>query len=429
MTWCLLTATPAWAASRPQSVAAPTAQTAIRQLPATTEVFNSGRGMYSWLRVPSPIPGWSQSDIYWRDQIQWGGNVERRRGRYDFSAFEEGLRQAGARKGRFSFRVMALCPGCGGNLTPGYVPRQQNGAPDWNSEEFLSGYENLMAALGRRYDKDPRLGVVDVGGYGMWGEWYCDSSCGTPLTEANTKRLLRAASRAFPSKYLALGFSEKPAELAADINPRIGLRFDCIGGDFELTLKYLPDKVRDVWKRAPVVGEWCPIAGSSVNRARAHIEGLHLSALSSGNFPTPYAQLAQPAQDTFAATYVRTGFRYSVTRVSVPRSARPGSTVHLKVTMANSGVAPTYDRWVTTVLLSDARRVVGSAEVPLDLRALASGSRSASMTLRLPPNARGTYRIALRVTDPQGYLPPLALANPGRSIHGAYPIGTLRAGR
>lgn len=394
------------------------------------EVYNSGRGMYSWLTIPSQVPGWQYRDVYWRDQIQWGSQVEKTKGSYNFSVFEAGLAEAQKSNGRFSFRIMALCPGCGGNLAPSYVPRQANGAPDWNSEAFLSGYERLMAALGARYGKDPRLGVIDVGAYGLWGEWYCDEKqCGTQLTDKNTERILRAVSNAFPEKYLALGFSDKAASLAAKINPKIGLRFDCIGG-FPMTLKYLPEPVKTVWKRAPVIGEWCPIPGSTATQGVSNVKELHLSMLSSGNFATPYAQLSATEQTAYKRAYTLSGFRYSVSSVSAPTTVSANTSVPIAISVTNSGVAPTYDSWTTRVMLVDsAGKTVASAALPLDLKSLAEGSASGSVNLTLPRTLNGTYKLAIAAADQQSYLKPLAFANPDRDSEGRYILGTMSVKR
>lgn len=413
---------------------ADTAAASISTVPdvhADSEVYNSGRGLYSWLTIPTQIPGWTYQDVYWRDQIQWGSKVERTRGAYDFSAFDTGLAEAARTGGRFSFRVMALCPGCGGNLAPSYVPKQANGAPDWNSEAFLAGYENLMKALGARYDRDPRLGVIDVGAYGMWGEWYCDDSqCGVPLTDANAERLIRAASNAFPNKYFTLGFDLKTAQMAARINPKIGMRFDCIGGPFDMTLKYLPEDIKNVWKRAPVIGEWCPIPGTTAERGVNHVKELHLSALSSGNFPVPYGQLSAAEQSAYRRAYTLSGFRYSATTLDAPASVAAGRTATVKLTIKNTGVAPTYDSWRTSVhLLDSSGRSVATAAFPIDLKSLAEGSQTTAAAVAVPTTLRGTYRIAISANDTAGYLKPLTFANPGRDSAGRYVVGALTVAR
>ena len=133
----------------------------------SAEVPNSFRGQYAWLGGEAKPAGWPISDVYFRDQLPWG-RIEPTPGAYKLDAFEWGLTTAQERGGRFGFRVLAYCPGCWfDDATPSFVPMQPGtDVPDWNSEAFLAGWERLMAELGRRYDDDPRMGWVDVGGYG-----------------------------------------------------------------------------------------------------------------------------------------------------------------------------------------------------------------------------------------------------------------------
>ena len=101
-------------------------------------------------------------------------------------------------------------------MTPAYLPVQPgtgkvygpnnrliSTAPDWNNEAFLSRWEALMAELGKRYANDPRLGYVDVGGYGKYGEWWVDGAA-VHITDANGLRMIKAVTTAFPTKHVLL---------------------------------------------------------------------------------------------------------------------------------------------------------------------------------------------------------------------------------
>lgn len=393
--------------------------------PQSGDLVNSGRGMYEWLEQAPMVPGWRTTDVYWRDQLQWGGQLERSRGVYDFSVVEKGLSAAQAKGGRFSFRIMSLCPGCGGTLTPSYVPRQSNGAPDWNSEAFLSGWENMFLAMGNRYDKDPRMGVIDIGGYGLWGEWYCDSRCGGQITDENALRLARAVVTAFPSKFATVGYTDSYAAMIAEISPRIGLRFDCIGMG-GLSLQYLPTVLKDVWKRAPVIGEMCPVAGSTAGKAVRDVKGVHVSALSSANFVTSYARLSSTNKSLIRTAYQISGFRYSISNHEAPNSAKGGESVKVSTTWSNTGVAPTYDPWrIQLRLLDTTGRTVASTPLNLDLRKLPPGSTTIQTTFNIPDKLRGTYQLAVTVTDPTGYLPAMRLGNHARNATGSYPLSPI----
>ena len=143
-------------------------------------------------------------DLYYRDQVYWG-KLERQQGVYDFSVIEAGLKNAAAVGGKFGFRVFAYCPGCwmekrtdhasfppvtpslpagGGRERKLVRPRRRRRSRRRLADLRRSRLEQRgvpapagrpwSTELGRRYGDDPRLGYVDVGGYGKFGEWWVD---------------------------------------------------------------------------------------------------------------------------------------------------------------------------------------------------------------------------------------------------------------
>lgn len=42
--------------------------------------------------------------------------------------------------------------------------------PDWNNATYLTNLEELIAALGRRYNKDERIAIFELSGYGDFSE-------------------------------------------------------------------------------------------------------------------------------------------------------------------------------------------------------------------------------------------------------------------
>ena len=220
---------PASADTAPVAVVAGPATFQPTVLGATaSQASNSLRGQYRWMGYDSQLAGWPSPDLYYRDQVYWG-KLERQQDVYDFSVIEAGLKNAAAVKGKFGFRVFAYCPGCWMEqradrasfppVTPPYLPAPArdgdsrttptarpapstgwsiSAAPDWNNETFLARWEALWAELGRRYANDPRLGYVDVGGYGKYGEWWVDGAA-LHITDANGLRMVKAVASA-PSR-------------------------------------------------------------------------------------------------------------------------------------------------------------------------------------------------------------------------------------
>ena len=130
-----------------------------------------------------------------------------------------------------------------------------------------------MAALGKRYANDKRLGYVDVGGYGKFGEWWVDK--GTPrITPANGLRMVKVVTKAFPAKHVLLNtmtdIDFTVSALAA--NPNLGIRTDTPGlpGDvlYGDGLGRHPG-LQSVWKTARFLSEWGTTGDPVAGRARS----------------------------------------------------------------------------------------------------------------------------------------------------------------
>lgn len=402
------------------------------------EIPNPLRGQYRWIDNGPDPADWPAPDVYYRDAIQWGAQVERTRGAYDFSVFERGLAEAQAAGGLFGFRVMAHCPGCGENLAPDYVARQPDGQPDWNSESFLAGYADLMKALGARYDKDPRLGYVDVGGYGSFGEYHLSSDdggpVGTPITPENSRRLVQSVLDAFPSRYVLMMTPD--AGLLRDalaLSDRVGIRVDCVGNE-----GFKGSEIDDVpealerWRTAPWVGEWCgdTDVADQFRLGLDQVRTYHITSLSSANFPGDYARLTPAQQESFRAANKAAGYRFALTELSLPPRIPPGTSAAVTSRWSNSGVGPAYLSWDVMIELRDASgAVAASVRSGVDLKTLLpTGADPAAVTdtLAVPAGvAPGRYDVHVRVVSPGGYLAPLQLAIAGRLPDGSYRLGSV----
>lgn len=398
-------------------------------VPATREVPNAERGQYRWMGYAGQPAGWPATDLYYRDQVYWG-RIEPTAGAYDFSWLDAGLADAGAQRAKFGFRVMAYCPGCWmesrpdlPTVTPSFVPFQPGTTvPDWNSDAFLTRWEALWAELGRRYADDPRLGWVDVGGVGAYGEW---GPAGTDPMPAAAQRVVDAVANAFPHTHVLLSavpFSTRPQLVTDSVaaHPNLGFRSDCLG---QAAMQVPTAPFADLWRTRPFHTEWC--SGGDPVLARQQVATHHVSTVSSGNLRLTWATMTAAQRSAYVLTSTTSGYRYAATRVAlspvVPR--RPFT---VTVTLANLGVAPTYDPWTVRLVLKDAGGArVATYPMGVDLRGVLPGSRAVTRSFPAPDVAPGTYTVALEVLDPSGYLAPMALASGSRAADGAYVLGRV----
>ncbi len=424
---------------------------------------NSLRGQYRWMGYGSQVTGWPTPDLYYRDQVYWG-KLERQQGVYDFSVIEAGLKNAAAVGGKFGFRVFAYCPGCWMEkrtdhasfppVTPPYLPAvagsgswydpdgvdgpvagwQISRVPDWNSEAFLSRWEALVTELGRRYGDDPRLGYVDVGGYGKFGEWWVEKA-DLHITDANGLRMVKAVASAFPTKHVMFPTMQTVAftMAAVNANPNLGIRTDSLGCSGMNSMVTAPpdngktvNPLAEVWRTRPFFSEWCtqgdPVAGA------AQVTQWHVSTTSSENMKLKYAAMTPAQQSAFLTATSDAGYRYAVTRLSVG-AVRPGRMLSVALTLQNAGSAPTYDPWTVQLRLTDAAGHLAAAlPLTVDLRKVLPGSATYLRTVTAPAGLpTGAYTASIAVVDPSGYLSPMALANTSRLTDGSYRLGRVGA--
>ncbi len=436
--------------------------------PTAHQPANSLRGQYRWMGYDSQVTGWPTPDLYYRDQVYWG-KLERQQGVYDFSVIDAGLKNAAAVGGKFGFRVFSYCPACWMErrtdhasfppVTPTYLPVQPgtaswydppdpdgagpledppgwsiSAAPDWNNETFLARWEALWSELGKRYADDPRLGYVDVGGYGKYGEWWVDGAA-VHITEANGLRMVKAVASAFPNKHVMFPTMQTVAFTmkAINANPNLGIRTDSLGcPNMYSMVTAAPDygttvnPLSEVWKTRPFFSEWGttgdPVAGAT------QVTQWHVSTTSSENMRLKYGAMTTAQKAAFLTATSNAGYRYAVTRLTVG-AVRPGRMVPVTLSLKNTGSAPTYDPWTVQLRLTDAAGHLAAAlPVSVDLRKVLPGSATFLRTVTAPAGLpTGTYTASIAVVDPSGYLAPMALANTSRLGDGSYRLGRVGA--
>ena len=390
---------------------------------------NPLRGQYRWLGADPTPTTVTSNDVYYRDQVYWG-RIEQADNAWDFSWLEAGLADAGARGGTFGFRVMAYCPGCWMEsrpdlppVTPSFVPRQPGSqVPDWNSPAFLAQWRELMAELGRRYADDPRLGYVDVGGYGSYGEWHVDT--GEQISDANGLAVVEAVAEAFPTQHVLINtMTPVPFTLKAlRAHRNLGLRTDSLGCPDMFSMVAVDARLQDVWRTRPFFSEWCtwadPVLGAQ------QVRDFHVSTLSSGNMPWAGTALTRRQQTAYATALATAGYRLGVRSVTMPDRFDAGSRIAVRTAWTNRGTAPTYDAWDVQLTFSRGTRSV-TRSLGQPLRGLV-GTKTRRARIDTSGLPRGRYDVWLSVVDPSGYAAPMRLANAGRTTDGRYRVGAVR---
>lgn len=310
------------------------------------EIINPMRGYSKWNdqeRITSQVM--PHMDAYKR--YNWRDFETTQPGVYNFTLLDNDLAKAAAEGQKLRFGIRALrgiddsyyagmhVPD---DLEPyGWVVSNGNGSffiPDWNHEVFLNRAENLLMALGNRYNNDPRVSAINIRMYGLYGEWhmsgvnysnaptkttsYCSQSIcvnnkpikpGNGNGAATLRRIIDMHIRAFPSKQLIamIGQSDSTENVsdalmyamsrtvASDppVSKPIGWRNECLGvikysdgayhehfrdastfthwGHNTYTNDASESLVKNRWMYAPVDTEYCPISSTMMNSAATDV--------------------------------------------------------------------------------------------------------------------------------------------------------------
>ena len=62
----------------------------------------------------------------------------------------------------------------------------------------MTALEGLISAMGKRYDRHPRVAFIQLGLLGFWGEWHTYPRNELFASEKTRRRVLEAYRKAFP---------------------------------------------------------------------------------------------------------------------------------------------------------------------------------------------------------------------------------------
>lgn len=368
--------------------------------------------------------------------------------KYDFSALDRAIDAADKQGRRFGFRVTAFNSCCSSSYpnnvnisVPDWLLSVQGATqaflhdgvthviPDWNNAAYLSYFSDLLAALGRRYDQDERVAIVEMSGYGDFSEnhvafmrdtldipgpteddsqqllGYSSRYQDQYITKASIQTLVAANLAAFPNTQLitTAGNPEiikqlfRDSPLLSNRSKPVGIRADGLGSQSPIPawaedplswyvenddpiLKVLTERFRT----APIVTEWIPDVpsdvGSYYQQGLCDVVDDHVSMLASTGFPGQrFATTMPPDQfDLWSNANKFSGYRYAVVNTSEQQTIPSRMNFPLSLRWTNFGSAPTYEDWRPEYdILSTSGEVVQTLHGSIDLHGLVGNRRSA----------------------------------------------------
>jgi hypothetical protein len=348
--------------------------------------------------------------------IKWQ-DLEPTNGTFDFSAVEDVINRSGSRNRHLILRL--YCDWWGEN-------EESRGCPDWiysevgvdrirgdngryitdyNDPRYIAEATQAIAALGERYDDDPRLYAFQIGVIGYWGEWHTWGSQidgdSYDITADTETKILNAYRSAFDRTMLMARYPDRSILASAD---DIGFHNDYFRPNNDHSAGFDNSVFAERrWVDGPIGGEVPPGLSSGdfqqmygTVQGREMIEKGHYSTMKPTSVPDQFSQ-------DHLELHKRFGYNYQIDGAVFAESADRTGSLAVELAATNVGVAPFYYDWQVefALLSSDNTPVVVQEASSYDLRSILP-ERSFSLNGSLPLNGvdSGTYRLAVRVIQP-----------------------------
>ncbi|MEO8268378.1 MAG: DUF4832 domain-containing protein [Aureliella sp.] len=312
------------------------------------------------------------------------------------------------------------------------LPPAQIETPDYEDEHLRRALKNFIAAFGKKYDGDARIGFITAGLLGTWGEWHTYPRSELFASKTVQAEVMDSYTAAFKITPVLLRYpaGDESWGKAPNADRPFGYHDDSFAwatldtGKKDDDWFYVPSLNQagsaaiEKWKTQPIGGEIRPEAwgkvfdaksgDSNIQNFRKCVDQTHVSWLMDSGM---FRKKANPERTQRAETEVRhMGYEFHVSNVSV---ATDKDSLAIKLTLENRGVAPFYYDWPAEYGLIVGGKVIKSIESTGKLIGLLPGEppREWSDTFDLSDVPQGKYMLAVRVrnTLPDGM--PLRFAN------------------
>jgi hypothetical protein len=310
--------------------------------------------------------------------------------------------------------------------------------PDYEDENLRKSLKNFLAAFGKKYDGDPRIGFITAGLLGTWGEWHCYPREELFASKTVQTEVMDAYEAAFKVTPVLLRYptGERDGLKAKNADRKFGYHDDSFAwatlhtgkrGDewFYMTaLEAAGMEAEAKWKKHPIGGEIRPEAWGqvfdddpgipSVQSFRECVETTHATWLmDSGMFQKKQSddRIARAEEQVR-----RMGYEFHANSVTIGEVKNDKLQVQLEI--ENRGVAPFYYDWEPEYgLLIDGQSFktwTGSGR----LTDLLPGDKPRiwSDTFDVSGVNAGTYTLAVRVPNSLKTGKPLRFANKSQDV-------------
>ena len=345
------------------------------------------------------------------------------------------------------------------NGTVSYPGQGVSLCPDYNDPNLQLALTNFIAALGARYDGDPRVAFIPVGLLGFWGEWH---TFGRPDLEPPSTLMdivLNAFETAFPTMMLTV---REPKPNVNTNHPRLGYEDDSFSYDTlgPITWKFWPKVLSagmgNVWMTRPIGGEVRPEVSCSLWDDAISPTIYSLCPTWTPTVPVPSDQLYNDCVDTTHASWLsytgafeppvntdpikharaaagsrRLGYELYVSQSTLQPVTASGI-LQGNITIENTGVAPFYYPWTVMMGALDSSGNLTTwnmSTTSWDLRTILPGlSTTWSFNVQHPFLPAGSYKLLMAVPNIMTNGIPIRFANTtqDQDVSGWLTLGAFR---
>ena len=309
------------------------------------------------------------------------------------------------------------------------LPPALDHTPDYEDPRLRAALTNFIAALGARYDGDPRIGFITAGLLGTWGEWHCYPHSEWFASKAVQAEVMDAYEAAFKKTPVLLRYPAGDNDHAHASNARrnLGYHDDSFAWStletarknddwFYLTaLRKAGPAAMERWRTAPIGGEIRPELWSCLWKTKGCTTGqdfarcvreTHASWLMDSSTSSP---LVADEHERALAAARSLGYELQVVQAS---AALTGRRLEVSVTITNRGVAPFYADWPVRLMAVSFAGGESAAKLPFALNKLLPATTSTqSVTLDLGKLSSGETKLLLGIPNPLKGGKPLRFAN------------------
>ena len=309
------------------------------------------------------------------------------------------------------------------------LPPALDHTPDYEDPRLRAALTNFIAALGARYDGDPRIGFITAGLLGTWGEWHCHPHSEWFASKAVQAEVMDAYEAAFRKTSVLLRYpaGENDSAHAPNGQRKLGYHDDSFAWAtldtgrkqddwFYLNaLRKAGPAAMDRWQTAPIGGEIRPELWPCLWKKDGCKEGQDFAQCvrethASWLMDSSTSRLLAPDELERALAAARSlGYELQVVQAT---AALTGRALEVSVTITNRGVAPFYGDWPVRLMAVSSAGSEWVAELPFALNTLLpTATDTRSVTFDLTKLSSGEISLLLGIPNPLKGGRPLRFAN------------------